>query len=907
MLWWPLPIRLTTHVPGSETWAFDEYTFVWNLWWFRHSLLDLGSNPLHSDWLFYPLGIDLVLYTYNIFNAAFALPLLDWLGPVLTSNLLLLAMTVLSGWGGWLLVRWLLGRTLGARGGGADLAAWGAGALYAFGAYRAVYAALGHYDMVSTGFIPLFTLFFLRSFWGGAAQGRVPRAPLLAGIFLAGALANEMIFGIFLALLALLLLLFTWGRRGRGWLGRLSLAAVVAALLWAPVGIPVVQTLLSTDYVLTGWGDALKLSADLLSFVSPTALHPLWGPGWVEELRAVQVNAVSPGASRFSDVNTVFVGIATLLLAVLAALRYGRLVRGWVVGLLAFMILALGPLLQVGGQFLWRFDNVLPNGQPTAVPLPFLLLHYLPVVQGNRAANRFSVVLMLCAAVLVGYALLALQRAVAGIPHRGASPLRARAASLVVLGAIALILLEQLVVPLPLTDARVPEGYSILAEDPDDVAVLTLPLGWRNSFGVVGAENTRNQFYQWAHGKRLIQGNISRAPTEKFDYWQNVPVIRSLIEIQNDRDVSDAQKAEDAARGAEAMALLGVRYLVVHPAVPGRPPYEQNRERALSFLEEVLALEPLYAGDDLLVYRVLGDAPASGQLQFGLPESEMFRVAGWSGNEREGDVTFNWAMGEASLLLPLAQPGEAMALTLQIRPFQLPQTMQPWVNGQVLGEPVALLPGWNDVALTIPAERLQGPTARITLRFSRADQPVEVLPGAASLGSTGVETRARIAVKSAAAGLSDLAPEGLAWITVNDQEASAHRMGTNVTVVDPATGAVEAVRGFDTSANVFEGDQLHAFLNSIPEGKIVIVALKGPATAFLNLDTVAALQRLGAATGPTAHGVSYALIGVAGAPVGSALEAQSDGSAVDLLHLPDERMLSSAVRSVSWRIEGAER
>ncbi|MBA3534417.1 MAG: hypothetical protein H0T73_21050, partial [Ardenticatenales bacterium] len=487
--WWPLPARILTHVPGSATWAFDEYTFVWNLWWFRHALVDLGVNPLHSDYIFHPLGIDLVLYTYNLFNALVALPLLDWLGPILTSNLILLGMTVLSGWGGWLLMRWLLWRTLGARGMEAEAAAWGAGALYAFGAYRAVYAAVGHYDMVSTGFIPLFTLFFLKSFWGyGKAQPRSLRdwsPPLLAGIFIASALLNEMIFGVFLAMLGLLLMLLTWRQATPGWLPRLAVAVVTAAILWAPVGIPVLRTLLSTDFVLTGWGDAIKLSADLLSFTSPTALHPWWGPEWAEELRQVQVNGVSPGTSRFNDVNTVFVGIATLLLCGMAMGLFWRVVRPWAVGLLLFLLLSLGPVLQIGGRYLWSFDGVLPNGQPTAIPLPFILLHYIPIVQGNRAPNRFSVVLLLCAAVLVGYALWWVAR------EFGTRAQNGHAGALLAVALGSLLLVEQLSAPLPLTDARIPQGYDIVRRDPDDVAVLTLPLGWRNSFGVLGAENTR--------------------------------------------------------------------------------------------------------------------------------------------------------------------------------------------------------------------------------------------------------------------------------------------------------------------------------------------------------------------------------------------------------------------------------
>ena len=46
VLTWPLAQHLSTHVPGSYTWAFDEYTFLWNSWWFRYALTDLHQNPL---------------------------------------------------------------------------------------------------------------------------------------------------------------------------------------------------------------------------------------------------------------------------------------------------------------------------------------------------------------------------------------------------------------------------------------------------------------------------------------------------------------------------------------------------------------------------------------------------------------------------------------------------------------------------------------------------------------------------------------------------------------------------------------------------------------------------------------------------------------------------------------------
>jgi hypothetical protein len=392
-----------------------------------------------------------------------------------------------------------------------------------------------------------------------------------------------------------------------------------------------------------------------------------------------------------------------------------------------------------------------------------------------------------------------------------------------------------------------------------------------------------------------LQGNISRAPAYKFEYWERVPVVRSLITIQNDGEVSAEQRADDKARALETMRLLGVRYVAVHPAVEGRPPYEQNRERALRYLLDVLPMTPVYEGEDLILFRVDAFAPTSGTVTFGTPDSDLYRVNGWFGNDREADITYNWATDEATLLLPVADQERPMTVTVTLRPFQTPQSVQPSLFDEALGEPLELRPGWNDIVLTVPAERMDGPTARLALHFSRTDLPVDVIPQLAQIGETGVTFRHAVTVKSGGPGIGDLA-----WMTLDGADVSAHRNGTNVTVIDPATGVVEAMRGFDTTANEFERAALHEFIAGIPDGKIVAVALQGAATAYLNLDTVTAFRTLGADTGPTDHAVSYALIGVKGAAPGTAVEQQSAEGTADVAHLPDERPISSAVSSVSW-------
>ena len=137
-LTYPLVTHLTTHVPGSATWAFDEYTFLWSAWWFKTAALNLHSSPLHTNLLFYPLGLDLILYTYNLFHAVLGLPLQLAGNVPLASNLMLWFATLMSGYGAFLLTRWLL-RPTDKRGAAPLFPPLLAGLIYAFGATRALY------------------------------------------------------------------------------------------------------------------------------------------------------------------------------------------------------------------------------------------------------------------------------------------------------------------------------------------------------------------------------------------------------------------------------------------------------------------------------------------------------------------------------------------------------------------------------------------------------------------------------------------------------------------------------------------------------------------------------------------------------------------------------------------------
>lgn len=891
ILTYPLVTHLSTHVPGSPTWAFDEFTYLWNQWWFKYSVLDLQANPFHSDLIYYPLGIDLVLYTYHLFHAVVGLPLQLAFGVPLASNLMLWFSTITGGYGAFLLVRYLLRDQRYAAPWLAYLPALGAGLLYAFSANRAIYQALGHYSIANVQWLPFALLYFFKAMAETGRRGWQSAA--LAGLFAAFFFLTEMTFGLFLALALLILLPFQWANQRaaggtplptwRDTLVKLGVAGLVALVVSSYLLVPVVRELVQGGYQLEGWGDALKLSSDLVGLVTPVTLHPLWGEDWVQTLRSVQT-----GESQFLDVNTNFLGWMTLGLAALGAVAAWKRARGWVWLVVVSTILVLGPLLQINGQYRFDLDGLLPEG--VTFPLPYALTHFLPVLNANRSVNRFGLVIMLALAVLVGYALDWLLRR----PLLNRRPRLAVGVSLLLMG---FLLFEHLAWPMPLSDARTPAFYTQIAQEPGQFAVMHLPLGWRNSFRVFGAEDTRLQWYQQTHQRPMLGGNISRNPPIKLAYFERLPLFQALTGLEMYQPPSPEVDAAARAQAAGLMTLFNVKYLVVTPPVSGRYPYTDTWQATRDYALDVLPLDPqpVVETDGFQVYRVQAPPPTLPfVLDFGSQDTQAYRGDHWSADEADlAGASAAWITGlETDLFFPL-QPAAAQnyRATLRLAPYSYPdspaQTVQVSLNDVALGE-VTLAPGWNDYTFDLPATAVQEGPNTLHLALAWAQQPRRAQPETALIGQTGVTAPVVI----------DIHAFDEAFMTLSDDEgrtvdASAGRRGINVAVVDERTGELLDRRGFDTAANTYEADALAAYLAEVPAGRIVLLASKSDGTTFLTPAARTALAGLGIQAELSA-GERLAAVGVQGAAPGTA--AQATGATDAYLHVGgDGRSLAAAL------------
>lgn len=865
VLTFPLVLHFTTHGPGH---GVDDPSQTWSLWWLKFAIFNRGSSPLFSDYVFYPLGLNLVAYTPTFLHGVISLPLQFLFGVIVAQNLLVLFSLAVGGFGTFLFVQQVLAQIGIREDSKRTIAAALAGAVYAFGAWHLNYLVAGHFMLLSNEWLPFFALCLVRLNNGSW------RAGALAGLFLVMATWTELTFAPFLTILTVLYVIYQAGRaltRGVSWRGlgiasgdrnavisgasdrprndirglgvashtplamtvhrgfffSLITLGLVAGIGIAPLALNLLADMQRYGYYLTsGVGRIEVFSAEPISFFFPSAQHPLLG---------VWANSITNANTSYA-----FVGYAVLILAALGVIFYRResAVRFWAVAALFFAVVMLGPTLLVGGQ-------------STGIPLPFALFRFIPFVNANRYPVRFNAMLMLALTPLVALGAVYL--------------LRTWRQGMTLAGLVVLLTFEQLVLPIPLADLRTPPVFQTIRDEPGDFAILDLPLGWRGSISLQGKMDDKAQFYQTVHQKRILGGVTSRLPQTKFQFFLEAPVINSLIALETGRDVDDARRAQDRAAAPAVLTFFNIRYVEVNRAL--------TDPQVLDYARDVFPLTEIYRDDQRIVYRVAPlPIPASASaIDLRDETARLYFDDSWGRVQAAGDGSgYRWATrGDSKLWLPLARTDQQ--ITFRLMGLHAGQMITVRVNGQVAANLSSVANSWVNYPIHVPAAMLHdglNEFAFLTdtgpVSASRQDNYM--------IGDTGVTSPVDISATGAG---YDAGRFGV--IAVAGQNRIPDRRGYHLVAVDPRTGNVDQVGSFDTFADPAESTRLAQFVGQLPEGEIVAGVAVDEVSQKLQQSAADALAQLGVGSDLRFQfRVGHAFIGVKGAQPGQALE-QVDG------------------------------
>ncbi len=442
----------------------DSYIFLWNFWWTKKAVTEL-SSPFFTDYIFYPAGTDLSFHsnplTLSLLSIPFQAASTGPQGLARIFNAFVFASFVLSGLGAYRLALYVTESRAGAL---------VAGCIYAFMPFR--FLNMSRLHVLATELIPFYVLALLRFLdepsW---------RRALAVGAWLSVCFYTSLEYALYLCIFSGLLLIYRVGSRravlGKALLLRLAAAAAIFLLLGSPLLLAqrkaVAEGRVHAEYpirALERWAPAL------LSFVTPTRYHPVYGRSLRFAGEYGDEGGVHPPGMR----SETYVGLTALLLALIGVAE-ARRERSffWVVAALAFLLLTLGPYLRLTGS--WQ----------TSWPLPYHLLYQvLPPLRGSRDPTRFFPMLMISMAVLSSFGLRSILRSCKG-----------GALSVVVAGSLlALVLFEDLA-PLPkMTDVAVDSHYSTLGREEGDFAVIDLTFGKHAALA------------QTVHGRRITSGSL---------------------------------------------------------------------------------------------------------------------------------------------------------------------------------------------------------------------------------------------------------------------------------------------------------------------------------------------------------------------------------------------------------------
>ena len=408
---WPLVLHLRTAIPGPP---WDNFVWLYDLWWFRHSIVELGEWPAINPTIFYPYGYDLSLSETMYANKLLIAPVLFWADEVVAYNVFVLLTFVLTGYTTYLLIAYLTDNRLAAAVGGAILA---------FSPYRMHALAAGWLPLLATQWVPLALLYLERMFREERA-----RYGLVAGLFLGLTFLSSWYYVFVVGGMLAVYLLF----RLRPWretlaerrtFGHLALVGGVVLVMVLPIALPVM--LQRSGQMSWSLSEVEKWAASVEDFLLPGIYHPIWGEA-ILGLRpdALRYPWYAPGFVSLGIVASLlalkgllstkmsmarallWMGVVALVLALGVALRWdGRVVQIAVPPAIetAFVRVMSTVMSRLALQKASLYEIAFSSGT-IFVPLPGLFVYlFVPLGGALRTFYRFGLMSMLAVAVLAGF------------------------------------------------------------------------------------------------------------------------------------------------------------------------------------------------------------------------------------------------------------------------------------------------------------------------------------------------------------------------------------------------------------------------------------------------------------------------------------------------------------------------
>jgi hypothetical protein len=637
-----LLLNLDRALPGSGH-DYDYAIFHWDMWWMRHALFDLRTNPFETDFMVYPFAHSLVLHTFVPFWGLLSIPLQSFMKIDMILNVFIVVSFLLTAYLTFLFTN---------RHGSPWSLSLLAGAFTAFTPAMLSRATDVHLNMLPMWWLPLSLLMFDLAFRSRRLIAALP-LPLCLYAALLTDLQYMMWIPIVLVPYALSRFLSAEFRSKRErWPGLLLRLGLAATLFVGLVLLYPVRQLLALDT--TGYPEA-DLHTPIFYSLPITFLFQ------------------SGAGDRTIGFLIVPTAIAVWIL--------GRKQKGggfWLAAAALSLLFALGP-----SPAFKPYPNFIN------IPLPYLALHTL--LRGRyRCPVRFAVPAVFSLSVFIALKGRAVLKALGG----------RRFLRLGLVSGMLLLLIADygLLRPFPSFFPKEYDLYHKLAEDSRDVVLLEVPFGIDTGYTLYG-HGHQLIYYQSVHEKRIPSGAFSRLSLMLVDYMNSFHLIRAM---SGEANVDSAAYDELP----ELIDSWNIGYVFVHRDLLSRNELGQipsffTMHPSLCFWQvegDLLAYRSRPPG---------GCPPVKGavRVDFGSPGDAAYVGSGWYLPEQIGAVTGRWAGGVPTATLRFDLRPQTYRMCFSAWAYPPHQVVTVEVNGVDVAE-VPIGEALAVYTVTIPASAI---------------------------------------------------------------------------------------------------------------------------------------------------------------------------------------------------------
>lgn len=472
----------------------------------------------------------------------------------------------------------------------------------------------------------------------------------------------------------------------------------------------------------SGWGGAIEFSSDLFNYFIPSGYgyfvskFPVLYNPFLLFLKLYSLSA------RSIFENFTYPGIIILFSYFVLIFFYKKLdkkiiedIKPFLLTSIVFFILTLGPFLHVFGHWTLTLDE----GVKIIIPLPYLILHYIPFLNNVRVPGRLVVGFIFFAyitsAYLINYFLV---------------KKKSNFKIFFFIFLLAIIMIDQKVIDnvFPQIKYYPNKIFNYIKLDPKRASVLEIPFTVRDGFAYFGDNDAITMTIgESIHKKHIIGGYTGRIPDYKKNYYRLNPFfgyLGRLIDnnLKNNPVIDQADLPNwinlDIVKSKDTIEFLDLKYIIL----------DENKDyvATISAILKELAFTKKITDKNFSMWEKIPENKEFLSIYFKNPSDNIFLGMGW--HNQEGD--FRWADKKSSIMFKIAKKRK-LTLNFRASAFNKNQKITVYLNKKKVGQ-VNLITKIKDYTLPIDTEFEEGINF-VYLISNESYQPYRVVSGSSDM------------------------------------------------------------------------------------------------------------------------------------------------------------------------------